>query len=98
MLVIKEISLIEKIGERDSEYEYELNAKEQYIIDVQKEFDFQMTIAKSVQMFRLNAINDWFNWFVKNNFNPINLNPTNEFISFFMEKKNFGKPLYLNVL
>ena len=70
---------------------YELDAKNEYVFDLEKESEWQSAIIAACKRmgFPL-AIKDYHNWLIKNGFDVVSPNPTNEFVT-----KYYGeKPLW----
>ncbi len=70
---------------------YRLNPLEEYVIDLSTEMEKQLATMQAVQMFGLNAMNDWHNWLIENGFSPNMPNPTNAFVKQFYGKKELWK-------
>lgn len=89
---MKELKLNESMGKYVvATSGYKLDPSEKYVIDLNIEIEKQMATLQAVQMFGLNAMNDWHMWLSENDFNPNMPNPTNEFVSRFYGKKELWK-------
>ena len=74
---------------------YELDATVEYVIDLEDEVEFQVSIIESIQAYGAPpAISDYHNWLIENGFDPNLPNPTNEFVSKFYGKKPLWKTNY----
>ena len=90
---MKRIKLNEHLHKTASIDEYELDPTEKYVIDIDKEMEFQMAIMMSFQvMGPPPAIKNYHAWLFENGFNVDAPNPTNEVVA-----RCYGvKPLWKN--
>lgn len=69
---------------------YDLDPKHKYVIAIEDEFEEQMTIRQAVEIFGLDAMEDYWDWLISQGFDPDFNNPTNEYVG-----KRYGKePLW----
>lgn len=92
---MKKIKLNEYSGRKPSIDEYMLNPKEQYIIDLKEEQEFQMAIVSAFQvMGPPPALKNYHAWLFENGFNVEMPNPTNEFVADYYGVKPLWKTAY----
>lgn len=93
-MVMLKIKLNKDFGMMVKSHGFELNPKEEYIINMKEELEQQTAIVTAVQTMGLPAMKDYHEWLMNNGFNAIMPNPTNEFVS-----KFYGKsPLWITEL
>ncbi len=92
---IKKIKLNEYSGRKPSIDKYMLNPKEQYVIDLKEEQEFQMAIVSAFQvMGPPPALKNYYAWLFENGFNVEMPNPTNEFVADYYGVKPLWKTAY----
>lgn len=86
-----QIRLNEAFDNENATDEYILQPTEKYVIDIEKELDFQMAIMTSFRVVGPpHALKNYHAWLFENGFNVKPPNPTNEFVA-----KYYGvKPLW----
>lgn len=84
-----------KYVEKMSGNEYALDPKEKYIINIDEEMEFQMTILMSFQiMSPPPALKNYHAWLFENKFDVNNPNPTNEVVASYYGVKTLWKTPY----
>lgn len=78
---MQKIKLNKDFGQIVEAHEYKLDAKKEYIINMQDEIEEQAGIVQSVQTMGLLALKDYYNWLSKNGFDVNMPNPTNKSVS-----------------
>ena len=74
---------------------YTLDPKVQYVINVEDELEFQMSILTSFQiMGQPPALKNYYAWLFENGFNPTAPNPTNSFVAPYYGVKPLWKTEY----
>ncbi|MFT8329538.1 MAG: hypothetical protein ABF619_07125 [Oenococcus oeni] len=84
---MKFLDLNENSGRVVAARGYELDPKQEYIIDLANELHNQSTIFEAIRAFGLPAMHDWWNWLEENGFSAESPNPTNVFVKPFFGKK-----------
>ena len=88
---MKKIKLNKDMGQIVAAHGYELDPTEKYIINIENELNEQSAIMAAVQTMGLSALKDYHEWLIKNGFNSIMPNPTNDFVSQFYGVKPLWK-------
>lgn len=92
---MKKIKLNENAGTFSPIDGFVLNAKEKYVIDMDKELDFQLAIAQSFQIMGYPpALKNYHAWLHENGFNVEYPNPTNAFVAPFFGVKQLWETPY----
>ncbi len=92
---MKKIKLNENAGMFSPINGYALNAKEEYLIDMDNELDFQLTIIEAFKtMGTPPALKNYHAWLYENGFNVDNPNPTNSFVAPYYGVKPLWKTSY----
>ncbi len=84
---MKKIKLNENINNPMKPQGYELNPSEEYVINMDDEFDQQSAIMASAQMMELTCIKDYHKWLLDNDIDGYNPNPSKELLSKFYGKE-----------
>ena len=92
---MKKIKLNENLGKKTSLDEYRLDPTEKYVIDIEKEMEFQTATIMSFQiMGPPPALKNYHAWLFENGFNAEAPNPTNEVVSRYYGVKPLWKTAY----
>lgn len=87
---MQKIKLNRDFGQTIKAHGFELDATKKYVINLDDEFEQQVSIMQAVQMMGLPAIEDYHTWLEDNGFDVNMPNPTNAFV-----EKSYGvKPLW----
>ena len=87
--------LLNEVKKKTSSDEYSLDATEKYVIDIEKEMEFQMATMISFQvMGPPPAVKNYHAWLFENGFNVETPNPTNEFVAPYYGVKPLWKTPY----
>ena len=82
--------LNEDMGKPVIPHGYELDPKHKYVISIEDEFEKQIAIRQAVEIFGLDAMEDYWDWLISQGFDPNFNDPTNEHVG-----KHYGKePLW----
>lgn len=86
---------LNEVKKKSSSDEYSLDPTEEYVIDVEKELEFQMAILMSFQvMGPPPALKNYHAWLFANGFSVESPNPTNEFVAPYYGVKPLWKTPY----
>lgn len=92
---MKKIKLTEYIEKKNSTDEYHLDPTEKYVIDLEKEMEFQTAIMMSFQiMGPPPALKNYHAWLFENGFNVDAPNPTNEIVASYYGVKPLWRTAY----
>ena len=92
---MKKIKLNENAGKITSVDEYVLDPTEKYVIDIEKEMEFQMATLMSFQiMGPPPALKNYHAWLFENGFDVEEPNPTNEVVARYYGVKPLWKTAY----
>lgn len=92
---MKKIKLNESTGKKYFDEVYYLNPTEEYLINLEEEMEFQISIMESFQiMGPPPAIKNYHAWLFENGFNIDVPNPTNEIVSSYYGVKPLWKTDY----
>lgn len=92
---MKKIKLNEFSEGNNSIDEYKLDPTEKYVIDFEKEKDFQIAILHSFKIMGAPpALKNYHAWLYENGFNVDTPNPTNEFVAHYYGVKPLWKTDY----
>lgn len=82
MKKIKKIKLNENGKKEKFLKGYKLDSTEKYVINLEEEMEFQISIVRAFQIMGLPpAIKNYYAWLFENDFNPNLPNPTNDFVA-----------------
>ena len=88
---MQKIKLNKDMGKIIPAHGYELDATQQYIINVKDELEHQSAILFAIQTMGLGALSDYYDWLTANGFSSDTPNPTNKFVSKFYGVKPLWK-------
>ncbi len=92
---MKKLKLNDSAGEIKSIEDYKLDPAEKYVIDLEKELEFQSAILSSFQIMGYPpAIKNYYAWLFENGFDTENPNPTNEVVACYYGVKPLWKTEY----
>jgi len=92
---MRKIKLNTDIGNRTSTDEYILDPTEKYVLDLEKEIEYQMAITVSFDMMGPPpALKNYHAWLFENGFNVDAPNPTNEVVAPYYGVKPLWKTAY----
>lgn len=92
---MKKIKLNDTLEKRTSGHEYVLDPTEKYVINIEEETEFQLSIMMSFQiMGPPPAIKNYHAWLFENGFNVEMPNPTNEVVACYYGVKPLWKTAY----
>lgn len=92
---MKRIKLCDRLEKRTSSDEYTLDPTEKYVINLEEEMEFQMTIMMSFQvMGPPPALKNYHAWLFENGFNVELPNPSNEVVAPYYGVKPLWKTDY----
>ena len=84
---MEKLKLNKDMGKIVKASDYKLATSKEYIINLDDEIQEQISILQAVQMMGLEAMNDWWKWLEKNDFDTAQPNPTNSYVEGFYGKK-----------
>lgn len=85
------LKLNKDMGKSVNPHGYELSETKKYVIDLEKEFEEQISILRAVSTMGLEAMNDWWNWLKSNGFSIEAPNPKNDFVEIFYGVESLWK-------